>query len=84
MVGKYATAMVFTVEELETLRVALLSAHYSAMDEERALRDGLEYGGLSPAARERGEESRAKAALRAHAYHLLVERVMAERQKLPM
>jgi len=73
--------MEFTAEELEHLRVALLSAHYSALDEERALRDGLDYGGLSPEARERGEESRAKAALRAYAYHLLAEKVMVAARK---
>jgi len=75
------TTMEFAPEELEHLRVALLSAHYSALDEERSLRTGIDYGGLSPEAHERAEESRAKAALRAMAYHLLVERVMAKQQE---
>jgi len=69
----------FTAEELETLRVALLSAHYSALDEERALRTGIERGGLSPEVRERAEDDRAKAAMRAFRYHLLVERVLKAR-----
>jgi len=80
-------AMEFTAEELDTLRVALLSAHYSALDEERHLRRLLDVGihpGEESAERQRAEESRAKAALRAMAYHLLVERVMAERQKMPL
>lgn len=68
----------FTPEELETLRVALLSAHYAADDEERALRRKLDQ--MTPRFTPEWsstEDGRAKAALRAMAYHLLAERVMA-------
>lgn len=65
----------FTVQELETVRVALLSAHYSASDEERTLRalmDGSEAERQKVLAIDRAD-----AALRAMRYSLLVERVMA-------
>lgn len=69
----------FTDQELETLRVALLSAHYSALDEERVLRDRLD--GLPRASDEalKTDHSRSMAALRAMRYGLLAERVLAER-----
>lgn len=67
----------FTPEELETLRVALLTAHYAADDEERALRRRMTEWDVDDDARARIEHGRAKAALRAMAYHLLAERVLA-------
>lgn len=65
-------------EELETLRVALLSAHYSALDEERALRARLDSGGYAnDSEREAVDSGRAAAGLRAFRYQVLLERVMA-------
>jgi len=78
------TAMEFSPQELETLRVALLSAHYAADDEERALHRKLEaLPHLSPEWMA-AEDGRAKAAMRAFAYHLLAERVMAAQESTPV
>lgn len=76
--------LTFTPEELETLRVALLSAHYNADDEERALRRILDSGTYADEDdRKVTEWGRTQAALRAMRYHLLAERVMAAQGDTP-
>lgn len=64
----------FTVHELETLRVALQSAYYSAADEERVLTGAPD--GESNEDRRIREYGRTQAARRMQAYHLLTERVI--------
>lgn len=73
------TTLDFTPEELETLRVALLSAHYAADDEERALRARA---ADSPLQRALDEDGAIRAATRAHAYQILAERVMAAQKQV--
>jgi hypothetical protein len=72
----------FTTEELETLRVALQSAYYSAADEERHLADRLakyrpKHNGAACRDCELDEHGRVEAARRMQRYHLLTERVLA-------
>lgn len=68
----------FTTLELMTLRVALMSAYYSAAEEERTLREQLDLGHYEDADHEKALAiGRVEAALRMHRYLLLAERVMA-------
>jgi len=73
--------MHFAAEELEALRVALMTSHYHALDEERALRSLLDLGHYEDADHRKVIDSgRADAALRAFRYHLLAERIVREQQ----